>query len=275
MIQDLTKHMISLRPDVEALIAERGYEVSAPQNYLYTFISGLKTEWHHGPKAMRVGHRAGRTIEELEKIKDHLEEYGFTNVQLGKTYVDVKLDQDTCNVESFSNFMDTVESMEELGISVSSSNSFGVSFEGTNFSNAHERATTIGNRFMKMVCKAADMSDNYDSEWGTDDAGRIDAVEIDEETENPIAIYECQSGIQYGDYLDNEHVYKALLRYPSDPEIAPTLKKIVILAGGYTKEHLDTIKWQAENLKIARGIEVILLKTTRTENKIGVERVNF
>jgi hypothetical protein len=166
--------------------------------------------------------------------------------------------------------------MIDLGLNFSKKfNANGVSFEGSNFSNAHERATTIGNRFMKMVCKASGMSDNYDSEWGTDDAGRIDAVEIDEETGKPISIYECQSGIQNGLYLDDEHLNKAMLRYPSDPEIRSTLKKIVILAGGYTKEHLDTIKWQSKNLKTTRNIEVILLKTVRIENKIEIERILF
>ena len=274
-MNSITEKMKSLRPDIIELITDRGYEYKSPQNYLYAYVSGLKTEWHHGPKAMRVGHDSKRSTEELELIKNHLEELGFTNIYIGATYVDVKLEEDNCNVDSFSNFIDAVETMEELNISITKVSGKGVSFEGSNFSNAHERATTIGNRFMKMVCKASGMSDNYDSEWGTDDAGRIDAVEIDEETEKPISIYECQSGIQNGDYLDDEHLKKSLLRYPSDPAIAPTLKKIVILAGGYTIDHLETIKWQAENLSVARGIEVILLKTTRNKDNIGVERVEF
>ena len=51
--------------------------------------------------------------------------------------------------------------------------------------------------------------------------------------------------------------------------------KIVILAGGYTTNQITRIKWHAQNLLIARKIEVILLKTTKINNKIGVEVVNY
>ena len=84
------------------------------------------------------------------------------------------------------------------------------------------------------------------------------------------------NSIQNGDYLDDEHLSKSLLRYPFDSAILPTLKKIVILAGGYTLDHLNIIKCQSEMFANRENpIELILLQTTRNENKIGVEIVNY
>ena len=243
------------------------------KRYIATSINGMKAEYHIEAGCLRVGF--GLEQENLDAIYEYLlESYDEPEIIRRNKYVDVL----RCELEDFKEFLNILEDLELpeefKHYKATKQIQTGVSFEGSNFSNAHERATTIGNRFMKMVCKASGMSDNYDSEWISADGGRIDAVEIDEETNAPISIYECQSGIQNGAYLDNDHLNKVLLRYPSDPGISPTLKKIVILAGGYNKEHLQTIKWQAENLA-ARNIEVILLKTIRIEDKISVELISY
>lgn len=245
-----------------------------------SICGGLKVEYHVNEVCFRAGGDNKLEQESLDKIYEALLETYDEDVVIRKNnYIDVR----KLGLEEFEEYLRVIEDvMETTGVEIPNpyktkrKNTSGVLFEGSNFSNAHERSTTIGTRFMKMLCKKAGMNVlNMDAEWGIKDAGRIDAVELDENEEFPISIVECQSGIQNGDYLDDEHLNKSLLRYPSDSGISPTLKKIVILAGGYTTESLETIKWHAYNLEVARGIEVILLQTTRVDNKIGVEVVNY
>jgi len=242
--------------------------------------NGFKCEYHMSEGFFVMGWESNHSAEDLETVREYVVDAFGSDHVYGRTKIIVR------NHTSPSDFFKFLKAVEDSNIILDPDVSFtlkkrsrnttsGVVFENSNFSNAHERATTIGPRFMNMVCKASGMDlFKMDAEWGTDDAGRIDGVEMDETEKFPISIYECQSGIQNGAYLDDEHLNKSLLRYPSDPEIAPTLKKIVILAGGYTKEHLITIKWQSELLKV-KNIEVILLKTNRIEDKIGVEIVNY
>ena len=276
------KEIINIMTDniegVVKLIEDNGYTplVGKNNSLVCCYINGIKTEYQVSAGCLRVGY--SNSFDDIKAIGLHVLDYfdeEFVNNAL-KNWVDIKL----YSVEDYETLIECISSIDfELespsGSRSSRSLNTGVVFENSNFSNAHERATTIGPRFMNMVCKASGMDlFKMDAEWGTDDAGRIDGVEMDETEKFPISIYECQSGIQNGAYLDDEHLNKSLLRYPSDPEIAPTLQKIVILAGGYTKEHLIRIKWQADNLKF-RNIEVILLKTNRLNNKIGVEVVNY
>jgi len=68
---------------------------------------------------------------------------------------------------------------------------------------------------------------------------RIDAVEFNEAGE-VVTVIECQSGIQNGNYLDDEHFAKAISRYPQSAEIRNTVRQIVIIAGGYSAEQLAT-----------------------------------
>jgi hypothetical protein len=243
---------------------------------VYSIINGMKVEWTTSESCLKVG--LGNSPADVELIKESLAEYGIECVNkttAGPARIkNPSLDDLDRLIDWAVNFTEPLEN--SLSSRRSTNTEKGIVFEGSNFSNAHERATTIGPRFMKMPCEAAGMNLlQMDAEWVVEDGGRIDAVEIDNATNQIVSIYECQSGIQNGDYLDDTHLNKALLRYPADPAIAPTLKKIVILAGGYTKTHMETIKWQAENLKTTRGIEVILLKTTRTNDKIGVALVDF
>lgn len=250
--------------------------LSRGENNLYTYINGVKVEWQIGDATMRLGY--SNSADDIQRLGAYVTElFEAENVNVLKNWVDIK----PPTVDSFLSLVDWMLDMEiELEKPAkgrgSSSNQTGVIFEGSNFSNAHERMTTVGPRFMNIVCKATDMKlEQMDAEWPIEDAGRIDGVEIDENGK-PISIYECQSGIQNGNFLDDEHLSKSLLRYPFDTEIIPTLKKIVILAGGYTSEHLNIIKHQAEMFKQRKNpIEVLLLKTIRTGDKIGVEPVDF
>jgi len=275
--QETKDFMRSSIDNIVEILESRGLEsnLSKGENNLYTYINGVKVEWQIGDATMRLGY--SNSTEDIQALGLYVSDlFDPEYVNTLKNWVDIK----PPTTDAFLSLVDWILDMEiELEKPArgrgSSQNESGVLFEGSNFSNAHERATTIGPRFMNMVCNATGMDlFKMDAEWGTDDAGRIDGVEMDETESFPVSIYECQSGIQNGAYLDDEHLNKSLLRYPSDPEIAPTLQKIVILAGGYTKEHLKTIKWQADNLKF-RNIEVILLKTNRLNNKIGVEVVNY
>ena len=243
-------------------------------------VNGWKCEYHMSDACFKIGYESNHTIDQTSAIKELLvEEFGADCVG-GRKNLNIK---GYTTIEDFKSFITIIEDCdvvldEDAAFVQHRTKSFktnnGILFEGSDFSNAHERSTSIGNRFMKMVCKASNMSDNYDAEWPIENAGRIDAVEIVDG--KPVTIYECQSGIQNGDYLDDEHLSKSLLRYPFDSAILPTLKKIVILAGGYTLDHLNIIKCQSEMFANRENpIELILLKTTKINNKIGVEVVNY
>jgi hypothetical protein len=100
----------------------------------------------------------------------------------------------------------------------------------------------------------------------TKENGEIDGVEFCQESKKPITIYECQSGIHNGNFLDDNHLNKALGKYIYTPEILPTLKKVVILAGGYSENHLNIIRERSnELLKREQPIEVVLLKTNKVD----------
>jgi hypothetical protein len=262
---------------VTEIIESRGLpaNLSKGGNNLYTYINGVKVEWQIGDATMRLGY--SNSTEDIQRLGTYVSElFDSETVNTLKNWVDVK----PPTTDAFLSLVDWILDMEiELEKPAKgrglSSNQAGVIFEGSNFSNAHERMTTVGPRFMNIVCKATGMElENMDAEWPIEDAGRIDGVELDADG-MPISIYECQSGIQNGNFLDDEHLSKSLLRYPFDTEIIPTLKKIVILAGGYTPEHLNIIKHQTEMFGARKQpIEVILLKTVRTDDKISVEIVN-
>lgn len=275
--------MIDTAPSIFNMLDEGGYlpYQTSSTGRIEIVVNGWKLEYHISDTCFKIGYESKQSIEQSLQIREILTNEFEEGSIVGKKNLHIK---GYYTAQDFKRFLDAIELCEVVLDEESSfiqyrtkshKNLNGVLFEGSNFSNAHERATTIGNRFMKLVCAASGMSDNYDAEWPIVDAGRIDGVEIDDNG-NPISIYECQSGIQNGDYLDDEHLHKSLMRYPSDPAILPTLKKIVILAGGYSNEHLIQIKFQAENLSLRKNpIEVILLKTNKIDNKINVEVVNY
>lgn len=152
----------------------------------------------------------------------------------------------------------------------------GAVFEGTIYERIKERGSTIGGKFGKMVCDASgmDLFQMFAEEYYS--CGEIDGVEKDPLTNKPISIFECQSGIHRGEFLDDGHLNKTLGKYLYDSEIIPTVKKIVILAGGYTKDHLSMLKERSSELKNRQTpIELILLKTEREEDQIRVVRLDY
>jgi hypothetical protein len=149
----------------------------------------------------------------------------------------------------------------------------GVLFEGTQFDGLKERGATMSPMFCDMVCNASGMIlEKMQAEYYTD-AGEIDGVEFDD-SGNIISIYECQSGIHNGEELDNLHLGKALGTYLYDPKIFPTVKKVVILAGGYTESTLRVFRERQKELE-THEIEILALITTRIDDLIGVEKLIF
>ena len=153
----------------------------------------------------------------------------------------------------------------------------GASFAGTVFERLQERGATMSGKFGFMVCRAARMELTETlAEWTLDSGRQLDGVELDVDTQQPISIYECQSGIHNGQYLDSLHRDKALGEYLYDPSILPTVRKVVILAGGYSDQDLRIIRERALELgRREQPISVILLRTVRIENEITVMPVDF
>jgi hypothetical protein len=114
------------------------------------------------------------------------------------------------------------------------------------------------------------------AEWTLDNGRQVDGVELDSKTQKPITIYECQAGIHNGQFLDSLHRDKALGEYLYDPSILPTVRKVVILAGGYSEEDLRIVRERAQELGARKNpVEIVLLKTVRIENEIAVVTVRF
>ena len=148
----------------------------------------------------------------------------------------------------------------------------GVSFSGTQFDRLKERGATMSGMFGSLVCQASGMNLTMTQAEYYVDAGEIDGVEFDENN-NVISIYECQSGIHHGNELDDVHLNKALGSYLYDPEIIPTVRKVVILAGGYSPATLNILRERQEELRRRDNpISLVILVTTRNGDRIGVER---
>jgi hypothetical protein len=149
----------------------------------------------------------------------------------------------------------------------------GVSFSGTQFDRLKERGATISGMFGNLVCQASGMNLLMMQAEYYVSAGEIDGVEF-AENGDVISIYECQSGIHHGEELDDEHTAKVLGSYLYDPEIIPTVRKVVVLAGAYSDSDLRLLRERAYELsRRENSIELVVLITTREENRIGVERV--
>jgi hypothetical protein len=151
----------------------------------------------------------------------------------------------------------------------------GVNFSGSQFDRLKERGATMSGMFGNLVCQASGMNLTMTQAEYYVEAGEIDGVEFDENGK-VLSIYECQSGIHHGNELDEVHLNKALGSYLYDPEVIPTVRKVVILAGAYSGATLGILKERA--LELSRRdlpIELVALVTNRTDNRIGVERVTF
>ena len=151
----------------------------------------------------------------------------------------------------------------------------GVNFIGTQFDRLKERGATISGMFGNLVCQASGMNLLMMQAEYYVDAGEIDGIEFNEADE-VISIYECQSGIHKGAELDDEHTMKVLGSYLYDPEIIPTVRKVVILAGAYSESDRGILRERAYELsRREKPIELVALITTREDNRIGVERVDL
>lgn len=149
----------------------------------------------------------------------------------------------------------------------------GVSFAGTQFDRLKERGATISGMFGNLVCQASGMNLLMMQAEYYVSAGEIDGVEFGEDG-SIVSIYECQSGIHHGEELDDEHTAKILGSYLYDPEIIPTVRKVVILAGAYSDSDLIILRERGYELaRREQPIELVALITTRDGNRIGVERV--
>jgi hypothetical protein len=115
----------------------------------------------------------------------------------------------------------------------------GVTFADTNFEGYGERdfmAALVQLQAFTPVIPGVGTNLRFEFQAAST-GSRIDAVELDADG-NVITVIECQSGIQHGDYLDGEHFEKAVCRYPLSAEVAETVQKVVIIAGGYSPEQL-------------------------------------
>ena len=240
---------------------------------VFSSINGIKLEWNWKFDSIIVGHSS--TEADREAISNLIEENILEAIPAHKKtylkYVDV-------SVELFESILEVLLDADlelEKAFNVREPSVSGVTFEGTIFSNLKERGATMSGKFGKMVCEASNMNlEEMLAEFHTQDHGQIDGVELCPETQKPISVYECQSGIHKGAFLDDNHLSKALGRYIYAPEILPTVKKVVILAGGYSASALNIVTERASELaKRDQPIKVVLLKTTKTENKIGIDVV--
>jgi hypothetical protein len=163
----------------------------------------------------------------------------------------------------------------DLGSATVVESKLGVAFAGTQFDRLKERGATMSGMFGNLVCQASGMNLLMTQAEYYVDAGEIDGVEFDDNGK-VISIYECQSGIHKGYALDEDHLSKVLGAYLYDSEIIPTVRKIVILAGAYDDLTMRILRERTYELgRRERPIELVVLITTRVENRIGVERVEL
>jgi len=185
-------------------------------------------------------------------------------------------------VDSVDEMPDVVEAFEEalLDVGLSKTEKIevrGPNFQGTVFERITERGATMSGKFGAMVCAASGMNlTETIAEWNLDSGRQADGVELDPFTQKPITLYECQSGIHHGFFLDAIHRDKALGEYLYDMSIIPTVRKVVILAGGYSEEDFRIVRERASELDSrVQPIEVVLLQTVRMEDTIKVVSVSY
>lgn len=184
--------------------------------------------------------------------------------------------------DSVEDMVDILDALEEAFVDTGLSKTEkaevrGANFQGTVFERIQERGATMSGKFGALVCGASGMElTETIAEWTLDNGRQVDGVELDPVTQKPITIYECQSGIHNGQYLDSNHRDKALGEYLYDPSILPTVRKVVILAGGYSEEDLRIVRERSTELaRREQPIEVVLLQTVRMEDVIKVVTVQF
>ncbi len=156
----------------------------------------------------------------------------------------------------------------ELGRPMRQALSAGVSFVGSNFEGYGERdfmAALVQIQSLGFAQVIPGVGDNLKFEFQVPSVGgRIDAVETDEKG-GVLTVIEAQSGIQHGDYLDDEHFAKSISRYPYAPEVKDSVQKVVVIAGGYTEQQVEAYKHVP--------FQVSLLKTAKEGDRITLVEV--
>ena len=148
----------------------------------------------------------------------------------------------------------------------------GVSFNGTNFHGMSE--LDVSSIHFEKNSNLRDFVEPYDSynyEYLTETRQRIDGVFI--KNDQITTIVEVQSGIQHGDYLDDEHWNKSFGSYYYSQKTFGRANHIVVIAGGFSNEILTrTNKWVEDKKNPPK---VTLLKTAIVDGKIILEKVDF
>jgi hypothetical protein len=251
-------------------------------------INNIKCEYHISSNTFRCGYGIidnyikNVIYSALKKEFDKTEQNYNLKYKRNNKYLDLYCE---LSLENFILFLDTIDNLnleipdnQKFFINLKNIQKKGENFKNTVFENIKERGVTISPMFCKFtgLCEISGMNMNYiQAEYETE-YGQIDGVELDENTFEPISIYECQSGIHNGNYLDEDHLMKILCKYLYSKKILPTLKKIVILAGGYNDDLLNIIKNRSIELsQRTNPIEIILLQTIKEKNQIKVIKKEY
>lgn len=200
-------------------------------------------------------------------FQDHLEELKFTSNTSGRcAYYAYDADELLVVVQKVHSLF-----VEQGYFEAEDTAAQGVSFKDTQFARLKERGATMSPMFVKLVCDASGMNlFQMQAEYQHLSGGQIDGVEFNEHGQ-VISLYECQSGIHDGDYLDDDHANKIISQYFLGDHHTNTVKKFVLLAGGYRQKHRDMFQqWIA----LHPDKEIHLLQTTREGNVIGIESVD-
>lgn len=281
--KDFRDWMKSQKEDILNLIDDEKYQVGVFDKPghdwgVFVYVEGIKLEWLWSGRCIKIGYDS--TLTDIDNIQLYLEKNNYVIERIGKGR-QIILFHNKCTVAQFQEIYELMQIHDiqlEKKLRVNNKESQkGVNFSNTIFQNTKERGVTIGGMFGEMVCNASGMNAfAILPEYHTKNDGEIDGVEICLETKKPISIFECQSGIHYGNFLDENHLNKALNKYLYAKEIIPTLKKVVILAGGYTNNTKKIVKERSYELGMrVNPIEVILLKTERHENEIKIVVENY
>jgi len=275
--------MIDKKDEILSIIDTEEYKVEVHSKEegngdwgIFVFVNGVKLEWNWSGRCIKTGY--GNHNEDILTIKNFFikNKVKVDDYERSKLCVISRM---KCTPDEFKKVYEllvnhNMDLIKMTGVGKQEKPK-GPNFEGTIFEPLKERGATIGGMMGKMVCEVAGINRDYLlPEFHTKNSGEIDGVEICPDTQKPITIYECQSGIHYGNYLDEHHLNKGLHKYLYAEEIVNTVKKVVFLAGGYSNSVKNIIKERrTELLNRDNPIEVVLLKTTKKENKIGIVEV--
>ena len=263
------------------ILLDRGYleeDITKNKNQSHVTINGVKTEIHifsrsGEPWEFRIGYNT--SPEDIEYLAEGVQPlFGEDAVKIhiqrdGKGFVKIAKKEPT-DWEALVEFIENLEWTPEQQHSNRAEARAGAIFEGTIFERTKERGATIGGIMGRMVCEAAGMDRDWMLPEYYIEAGEVDGAEIYPDGRVK-SIYECQSGIHKGQYLDDVHLNKALTGYLYDPHVLPTVERVVLLAGGYGEDKLAIIRERAkELLNRERPIKIVLLETVRVEDTIKI-----